>query len=273
MSDADRFLRRLRRPFRRFPAQRAAASIVRFAEILDAVPGLARANNLALLNAAASCLERGRVVRGGRDVSRHEPDRRDARQRRRVRRDRQLVARRRQPRAARRATSRGSASPDAPSSSKATRSRRSAPARSPAAAVGVYYYDNGHEYEQQLDGMRLIEPYLAVSRARDRRRHRLGARRAGGRRLPAPSSRARRSCFRVDGKDRGAPRLVGGHARPPLGLTAADGAERRDLALLGEPRERLRLDLAHALARDAQLAADLLERLRLLRRRRARSGA
>src|SRR5207248_10239438 len=27
--------------------------------------------------------------------------------------------------------------------------------------VGVYYYDNGHEYEQQLDGMRLIEPYLA----------------------------------------------------------------------------------------------------------------
>ena len=24
--------------------------------------------------------------------------------------------------------------------------------------VGVYYYDNGHEYEQQLDGMRLIEP-------------------------------------------------------------------------------------------------------------------
>ena len=27
--------------------------------------------------------------------------------------------------------------------------------------VGVYYYDNGHEYEQQLDGMRLIERYLA----------------------------------------------------------------------------------------------------------------
>jgi predicted O-methyltransferase YrrM len=28
--------------------------------------------------------------------------------------------------------------------------------------VGAYYYDNGHEYEQQLDGMRLIEPYLAA---------------------------------------------------------------------------------------------------------------
>jgi protein O-GlcNAc transferase len=27
--------------------------------------------------------------------------------------------------------------------------------------VGAYYYDNGHEYEQQLEGMRLIEPYLA----------------------------------------------------------------------------------------------------------------
>ena len=26
--------------------------------------------------------------------------------------------------------------------------------------VGVYYYDNGHAYEQQLDGLRLIEPYL-----------------------------------------------------------------------------------------------------------------
>jgi hypothetical protein len=28
-------------------------------------------------------------------------------------------------------------------------------------SVGDYYYDNGHEYEQQLDGMTLIEPYLA----------------------------------------------------------------------------------------------------------------
>ena len=27
--------------------------------------------------------------------------------------------------------------------------------------VGVYYYDNGHEYEQQLEGMRMIEPHLA----------------------------------------------------------------------------------------------------------------
>ena len=27
--------------------------------------------------------------------------------------------------------------------------------------VGVYYYDNGHKYEQQLDGLRMIEPWLA----------------------------------------------------------------------------------------------------------------
>lgn len=26
--------------------------------------------------------------------------------------------------------------------------------------VGVYYYDDGHSYEQQLDGLRLIEPFL-----------------------------------------------------------------------------------------------------------------
>jgi hypothetical protein len=27
--------------------------------------------------------------------------------------------------------------------------------------VGVWYYDAGHDYEQQLDGLRLIEPFLA----------------------------------------------------------------------------------------------------------------
>jgi Methyltransferase domain len=36
----------------------------------------------------------------------------------------------------------------------------------PAGALGerrvaVYYYDNGHEYEQQLDGLRMVEPWLA----------------------------------------------------------------------------------------------------------------
>jgi predicted O-methyltransferase YrrM len=27
--------------------------------------------------------------------------------------------------------------------------------------AGVYYYDNGHEYEQQLEALRMIEPHLA----------------------------------------------------------------------------------------------------------------
>jgi len=27
--------------------------------------------------------------------------------------------------------------------------------------VGIYYYDAGHSYEEQLDGLRLVEPYLA----------------------------------------------------------------------------------------------------------------
>jgi predicted O-methyltransferase YrrM len=27
--------------------------------------------------------------------------------------------------------------------------------------IGVYYYDNGHEYAQQLEALRMIEPYLA----------------------------------------------------------------------------------------------------------------
>ena len=30
--------------------------------------------------------------------------------------------------------------------------------RALALRLGVYYYDNGHAYEQQLDGLRLIEP-------------------------------------------------------------------------------------------------------------------
>ena len=138
--------------------------------------------------------------------------------------------------------------------------------------VGVYYYDNGHEYEQQLDGMRLIEPYLAspalvivddtdwerVERAVDdylaeqpRATEILSDRRQGPRR----------------------PAVVGGHARPPLGLTELDPSaavrpQQADSAAISrcsrEPPERLHLDLAHAFARDSQPPADLLERLRVL---------
>ena len=54
--DVDRFLRELADRFDDFPRSELPRD-VRFAEILDAVPGLARSNNLALLNAAASCLD------------------------------------------------------------------------------------------------------------------------------------------------------------------------------------------------------------------------
>ena len=54
----DSFLERLRDAFDDFPRSELPRD-VRFAEILEAVPGLARANNLALLNVAARCLEPG----------------------------------------------------------------------------------------------------------------------------------------------------------------------------------------------------------------------
>ena len=54
--DPDRFLRELAARFEDFPRSELPRD-VRFAEILDAVPGLARSNTLALLNAAASCLD------------------------------------------------------------------------------------------------------------------------------------------------------------------------------------------------------------------------
>src|SRR5436305_1261242 len=83
--------------------------------------------------------------------------------------------------------------------------------------------------------------------------------------LARPSNLARPSCSTSTGRIEEPP--TGGRAcassagtRPLLG----DRAERGDLALLGEPRERLGLDLADALARDPELAADLLERLRVL---------
>ena len=53
------------------------------------------------------------------------------------------------------------------------------------------------------------------------------------------------------------------HARDELGPDRLGGAHRRDLAALGEPAERFLLELADALAGDAQDPADLLERLRL----------
>ena len=148
--DVDRFLREL-------PEQLADAS--RFEEILEAIPGLAKPNNLALLNVAARCLGEGEsYVEVGTyhgtsliaamldndaefvaidnwslgDGSREQLDRNLARF--------------------------GFAGRAEIIEGDAFETVRSG--RLTGRKIGVYYYDSGHEYEQQLDGMRLIEPHL-----------------------------------------------------------------------------------------------------------------
>jgi predicted O-methyltransferase YrrM len=156
--DADRFLPELADRFDDFPRSELPRD-VRFAEILDAVPGLARANNLALLNAAASCLQpdESYVEVGtyhGTSLIAAMLDN-----------DPQFVAidnwslgdgsREQLDRNLARFGFAGSAEIAEGDAFETLRSGRLAGRK-----VGVYYYDNGHEYEQQLDGMRLIEPYL-----------------------------------------------------------------------------------------------------------------
>ena len=57
--------------------------------------------------------------------------------------------------------------------------------------IGVWYYDAAHSYEAQLEGLRIAEPLLAAGRARHRRRHRLGGRRPRDGRTISRSSRVR----------------------------------------------------------------------------------
>jgi len=147
--DPDRFLRQL-------PAQ--LEDVTRFAEILAAVPGLAQPNNLALLNVAARCLDEGEsyvevgTFRGTSLVSAHLDN------------DGDFVA-----------IDNWSLGDGSRQQLEANLERYGLQATMlegdafetlrggalEGRSVGVYYYDNGHEYEQQLDGMRLIEPYLA----------------------------------------------------------------------------------------------------------------
>jgi predicted O-methyltransferase YrrM len=147
--DADAFLEQL-------PKQ--LQDVSRFAEILEAVPGLAQPNNLALLNVAARYLGPGEsyvevgTYRGTSLISAA------------VGNDGDFVA-----------LDNWSLGDGSREQLDANLERYGVPAtmlegdafetlRSGALegrTVGVYYYDNGHDYEQQLNGMRLIEPYLA----------------------------------------------------------------------------------------------------------------
>lgn len=190
MADVERFLRELPVELR---------DVSRFEAILDDVPGLAKANNLALLNVAARCLGEGEhyvevgSYRGTSliaamtgndglfvaidDWSLGDGD------------NHQLVSN---------LDRHGLHATIVDGDAFATL-RRGIPA-----PVGAYYYDNGHEYEQQLDGLRLVEPYLAspalvivddtdwerVERAVDD--------------YLAAQPRAR-EIYRADGKDRGHP--------------------------------------------------------------------
>jgi predicted O-methyltransferase YrrM len=149
--DVDRFLREL-------PQQLEDVSA--FAEILEAVPGLAQPNNLALLNVAARCLDGGEsyvevgTYRGTSLIAAMQGN------------DGDFVALdnwsmgdgSREQLEANLARFGLSGRPELLEGD-AFETLRSGALES--RTVGVYYYDNGHEYEQQLDGMRLIEPYLA----------------------------------------------------------------------------------------------------------------
>lgn len=159
--NAERFLDELPGLFDDFPRSETPRD-PRFAEVLEAVPGLARANNLALLHLAAGLLDEGEsyvevgTYRGTSliaamlgnedrgefvgidDFSLGEGNREllDANLRRFGLEGRPTVL-----------------------EGDAFELLRSAALN--GRRVGVYYYDNGHEYEQQLDGLRLVEPWLA----------------------------------------------------------------------------------------------------------------
>ena len=188
--DVERFLREL-------PEQLEDVSA--FAEILDDVPGLATPNTLALLNVAVRCLGPGEhyvevgTLRGTSLISAARGN------------DGELVAI-------------DSFAMEGGSREQLERNLERHGVRATIlegdafetlragipAPVGAYYYDAAHGYEQQLEGMRLAEPYLAspalvivddtdwerVERAVDD--------------YLAAQPRAT-EIFRVDGKDRGSP--------------------------------------------------------------------
>ena len=156
--NVEAFLEQLPREFDDFPRSERPRDL-RFAEVIEAVPGLAQPNNLALLNVAARCLGEGEayvevgtfhgtsliaamldntgdfVALDNWSMGDGSRDQLDANLARFRLTGAELLE--------------GDAFETLRSDALAGRT------------VGVYYYDNGHEYEQQLDGMRLIELRLA----------------------------------------------------------------------------------------------------------------
>jgi predicted O-methyltransferase YrrM len=149
--DVDRFLREL-------PQQLEDVSA--FAEILEAVPGLAQANNLALLNVAARCVDDGEsyvevgTYRGTSLIAAMQANDGDF-----VALDNWSMGEGSREQLEANLARFGLSGRPELLEGDAFETLRSGALE--ARIVGVYYYDNGHEYEQQLDGMRLVEPYLA----------------------------------------------------------------------------------------------------------------
>jgi predicted O-methyltransferase YrrM len=158
--DVEAFLRELPELFDDFPRSERPRD-PRFAEVLDAVPGLAEPNNLALLNLAARHVSAGEsyaeagtfrgtslisVLLGNDDLDAVAIDNFSFRDGTRAQLDRNLA---RFDLAKRPTVVEGDVF-DVLRGDALVGKR-----------IGVWYYDAGHEYEQQLDGLRLIEPYLA----------------------------------------------------------------------------------------------------------------
>lgn len=201
--DAERFLRELRGLFDDFPRSERPRD-PRFGRVLDVVPGLARPNNLALLNLAASLLAPGEsyvelgtfhgtsliaVVLGNEDKDVVAIDsfvRSDA-SRERLQENLERFGLDEIP-----TVLEGDAFELVPGGALGER------------RVGAWYYDAAHEYEAQIEGLRIAEPHLAsgallivddtdwehVARALDD--------------YLAGQPRARR-ILTLDGKERGAP--------------------------------------------------------------------
>ncbi len=141
--DVERFARDLPALFDDFPRSEHPRDR-RFARVLEEVPGLARENNLALINLAAACRDSGEAYvelgtfRGTSDDFSFRDASREQLEENLRRFD---VAHARIVQGDAFETLRGDALH--------------------GVRAGVWYYDAAHTYEQQRDGLVLAEPYLA----------------------------------------------------------------------------------------------------------------
>ena len=155
--DVDRFLPLLEDAFEDFPRSEDPRER-RFAEVLEAVSGLACENNLALLNIAASALELGEsyvevgTFKGTSLIAAMLGNAGDF-----VGIDNFSFSDGSREELAANLERFGCTQAEILEGDAFDLLRGGALERR---RVGVYYYDNGHAYEQQLEGLRLVEPHL-----------------------------------------------------------------------------------------------------------------